>query len=96
FFHSPKQLEKHYPLAILAFFDFSFLNYILEENHNVSVSRTIPRFHEDKYCRCLCSSQPYGYLRSLERYFINMRLLYLYQFHLISPSQGDIKKIIYR
>lgn len=41
FFYSPKQLEKHYPLAILAFFDFSFLNYILEENPNVSVSRTI-------------------------------------------------------
>jgi hypothetical protein len=32
FFNSPKQLIKRYPLAILAFFDFSFLNYILDEN----------------------------------------------------------------
>ena len=47
-FHSPKQLEKHYPLAILAFFDFSFLNYILEENPNVSVSRTIFKKSSDE------------------------------------------------
>ena len=47
-FHSPKQLEKHYPLAILAFFDFSFLNYILEENLNVSVSRTIFKKSSDE------------------------------------------------
>ena len=48
FFHSPKQLEKHYPLAILAFFDFSFLSYILEENPNVSVSRTIFKKSSDE------------------------------------------------
>ena len=41
FFNSPKQFKKRYPLAILAFFDFSFLNYILDENPNVSTSRTI-------------------------------------------------------
>lgn len=41
FFHSSRQLEKHYPLAILAFFDFSFLHYILEENPNVSRSRSL-------------------------------------------------------
>lgn len=40
-FHSHKQLDKHYPLAILAFFDFSFLRYILKENPNVSVSRSL-------------------------------------------------------
>src|SRR3990172_7998127 len=47
-FNSPRQLEKHYPLAILAFFDFSFLNYILEENPNVSVSRTIFKKSSDE------------------------------------------------
>ncbi len=41
FFNSPKQLKKHYPLAILSFFDFSFLNAILPENPNISASRTI-------------------------------------------------------
>lgn len=41
FFHSPQQLDRHYPLAILAFFDFSFLDYILEENPNVSLSRSV-------------------------------------------------------
>lgn len=41
FFNSPKQLKEHYPLAILSFFDFSFLNYILDENPNLSASRTI-------------------------------------------------------
>ncbi|CAG1020208.1 hypothetical protein DOJK_00176 [Patescibacteria group bacterium] len=40
-FHSHKQLDKHYPLAILAFFDFSFLSYLLKENPNVSLSRSL-------------------------------------------------------
>ena len=40
FFNSPRQIKKRYPLAILAFFDFSFLNYIIAENPNVSTSRT--------------------------------------------------------
>jgi hypothetical protein len=48
FFHSPRQLEKHYPLAILAFFDFSFLNYILEENPNVSLSRSLFKKSSDE------------------------------------------------
>jgi len=48
FFHSPTQLGKHYPLAILAFFDFSFLNYILEENPNVSISRSIFKKSSDE------------------------------------------------
>ncbi len=48
FFHSPGQLEKHYPLAILAFFDFSFLNYILEENPNVSRSRSLFKKSSDE------------------------------------------------
>lgn len=48
FFHSPRQLEKHYPLAILAFFDFSFLNYILEENPNVSISRSLFKKSSDE------------------------------------------------
>ncbi|MEW6215391.1 MAG: transposase [Nitrospirota bacterium] len=41
FFASKKKLKKHFPLAILAFFDFSFLKYILDENPNLSTSRTI-------------------------------------------------------
>lgn len=40
-FNSKEQLKKRYPLAILSFFDFSFLNYILDENPNVSISRTV-------------------------------------------------------
>ena len=48
FFHSPRQLEKHYPLAILAFFDFSFLNYILDENPNVSLSRSLFKKSSDE------------------------------------------------
>ena len=39
FFHSSRQFKKHYPLAILAFFDFSFLHYILEENPKMSMPR---------------------------------------------------------
>ena len=37
FFHSPKQPEQHYPLAILAFFDFSFilLKIILYKQRNI-------------------------------------------------------------
>ncbi|MDN3515149.1 MAG: hypothetical protein NG747_12220 [Candidatus Brocadia sp.] len=48
FFHSPRQLEKHYPLAILAFFDFSFLKYILEENPNVSLTRSLFKKSSDE------------------------------------------------
>lgn len=48
FFHSPRQLEKHYPLAILAFFDFSFLNYILDENPNLSLSRSLFKKSSDE------------------------------------------------
>ncbi|GAB63498.1 transposase [Candidatus Jettenia caeni] len=48
FFHSPKQLQKHYPLAILAFFDFSFLNFILEENPHVSLSRSLFKKSSDE------------------------------------------------
>ena len=41
FFNSSMQLKKRYSLAILAFFDFSFLNYIIDENPNVSTSRSL-------------------------------------------------------
>ncbi|TLD39816.1 MAG: Transposase [Candidatus Jettenia ecosi] len=48
FFYSPRQLQKHYPLAILAFFDFSFLNFILDENPNVSLSRSLFKKSSDE------------------------------------------------
>lgn len=38
-FNSPRQLQKHIPLAILAFFNFSFLKYIIPENPNVTSER---------------------------------------------------------
>jgi hypothetical protein len=41
FFNSPKEFKKRYPLAILSFFDFSFLKYILNENSNISISRIL-------------------------------------------------------
>ncbi|MDL1940213.1 hypothetical protein FBQ94_14460, partial [Candidatus Jettenia sp. AMX1] len=39
---------KHYPLAILAFFDFSFLNFILEENPHVPLSRSLFKKSSDE------------------------------------------------